>query len=43
MMIFGIVLGVGFFAFLIAIAQQVTEMEDYLNEMRMLQNHDLYD
>ena len=43
MTVLGIVLGVAFFTFLVFIAKQATEMQDYLEEVKILQDHDLYE
>ena len=43
MTILGIILGVAFFSFLIFVSKQATEMTDYLEEMKMLRDRDLYD
>lgn len=43
MTIFSIVLGIAFFAFLVIVARQATEVQDYLDEVKMLKDHDLYD
>ena len=43
MIIFGIVLGIAFFVFLAIMDRQATEAENYLDEIKILQNHDLYD